>query len=121
MGYSPDGNDVSRGHVRIRYRGTTSEDVEEFMCAAVTVIFRVCKPVRLLQSRVVCVSGHQTKPRLQSLIHETIRTHTNIEAYLYKQRLLLLFLVGLSPLGTAATTGLLYQPQMMVIVEQLVE
>jgi urease accessory protein UreF len=30
--------------------------------------------------------------------------------------------VRLSPLGTAATTGLLYQPQMMmVIVEQLVE
>jgi hypothetical protein len=29
--------------------------------------------------------------------------------------------VGLSPLGTAATSGLLYKPQMMVIVEQLVE
>jgi hypothetical protein len=29
--------------------------------------------------------------------------------------------VRLSPLGTAATTGLLYQPQMMVTVEQLVE
>jgi hypothetical protein len=29
--------------------------------------------------------------------------------------------VRLSPLGTAATTGLLYQPQMMVIVQQLVE
>jgi hypothetical protein len=29
--------------------------------------------------------------------------------------------VRLSPLGTAATTGLLHQPQMMVIVEQLVE
>jgi hypothetical protein len=27
----------------------------------------------------------------------------------------------LGPLGTAATTDLLYQPQMMVIVEQLVE
>jgi hypothetical protein len=29
--------------------------------------------------------------------------------------------VGLSPLGTVATSGLLYKPQMMVIVEQLVE
>jgi hypothetical protein len=34
----------------------------------------------------------------------------------------LLFLVGWgSSLDAAATTGLLYQPQMMVIVEQLVE
>jgi hypothetical protein len=31
------------------------------------------------------------------------------------------FLSGVSPLGTAATTGLLYQPQIMVTVEQLVE
>jgi hypothetical protein len=29
--------------------------------------------------------------------------------------------VRLNPLGTAATTGLLYQPQMMVIVEKLVK
>jgi hypothetical protein len=29
--------------------------------------------------------------------------------------------VRLSPLGTAATIGLLYQPQMIEIVEQLVE
>jgi hypothetical protein len=29
--------------------------------------------------------------------------------------------VRLSPLGTAVTTGLLYQPQMMVILEQTVE
>jgi hypothetical protein len=29
--------------------------------------------------------------------------------------------VRLSPLGTAATIGLLYQPQMIVIVKQLVE
>jgi hypothetical protein len=33
---------------KIRYQETTTEDVEEFMCAAVTVIFRVCKPARLL-------------------------------------------------------------------------
>jgi hypothetical protein len=46
--YSPDGKDVNRGHVRIRYQETTNEDIEEFVCAAVTVIFTVCKPVRLL-------------------------------------------------------------------------
>jgi hypothetical protein len=34
--------------VRIRYQETTSEDVEDIMGAAVTVIFRVCKPARLL-------------------------------------------------------------------------
>jgi hypothetical protein len=34
---------------RIRYQETISEDIEEdFMCAAVTVIFRVDKEVRLL-------------------------------------------------------------------------
>jgi hypothetical protein len=34
----------------IRYQETASEDilVEDFMCAAVTVIFRMCKRVRLL-------------------------------------------------------------------------
>jgi hypothetical protein len=31
------------------------KDIEDFMYAAVTVIFRVCKPVRLLSLRVVCV------------------------------------------------------------------
>jgi hypothetical protein len=34
--------------VKIHYQETTSEDIEDFMCAAVTVIFRVCKPMRLL-------------------------------------------------------------------------
>jgi hypothetical protein len=34
--------------VKIRYQETTSEDTEDFMCAAVIVIFTVCKPVRLL-------------------------------------------------------------------------
>jgi hypothetical protein len=34
--------------VRIRYQETNNEDMEDFMCAAVTVIFRVCKPVTLL-------------------------------------------------------------------------
>jgi hypothetical protein len=32
----------------IRYHETTSEDIEDFMCAAVTVIFGLCKPVRKL-------------------------------------------------------------------------
>jgi hypothetical protein len=42
------GKDVAQNVVRIRYQETTSEDIEGFMCAAVTVVFRVCKPVRLL-------------------------------------------------------------------------
>jgi hypothetical protein len=48
VGYSPAGKDVSRRHVRIRYKETTSEDTEDFTCAAVTVIFRMCKPMRLI-------------------------------------------------------------------------
>jgi hypothetical protein len=34
--------------VRIPYQETTNEDIEDFMFAAVTVIFSVRKPVRLL-------------------------------------------------------------------------
>jgi hypothetical protein len=34
--------------VKIRYQETTSEDIEDFMCAEVVVIFSVCKSVRLL-------------------------------------------------------------------------
>jgi transcription initiation factor TFIIIB Brf1 subunit/transcription initiation factor TFIIB len=34
--------------VRIRYQETTNKDIEDFMCAAITVIFRRCKPMRLL-------------------------------------------------------------------------
>jgi hypothetical protein len=33
--------------VRIRLQETTSEDIVDFVSAAVTVIFMVCKPVRL--------------------------------------------------------------------------
>jgi hypothetical protein len=40
---------------KIRYQVTTSEDTEDFMCAAVTVIFRVCKPARLLLVVTCCV------------------------------------------------------------------
>jgi hypothetical protein len=32
----------------IRYQETTSKNIEDFMCAAVRVIFRVCEPVKLL-------------------------------------------------------------------------
>jgi hypothetical protein len=44
--------------VKIRYQETTSKDIEDFMYAAVTVNFSMCKPVRLLQLLVVmsCVS-----------------------------------------------------------------
>jgi hypothetical protein len=34
--------------VRISYQETTSEDTVDFMCAAVTMIFTMCKPLRLL-------------------------------------------------------------------------
>jgi hypothetical protein len=39
---------VAEDIVRIRYQEMHSEDIEDFKCAAVTVIFKVCKPVRLL-------------------------------------------------------------------------
>jgi hypothetical protein len=39
--------------VRISYQETTSEEIEDIICDADTVIFRVCKPVRLLQLLVV--------------------------------------------------------------------
>jgi hypothetical protein len=32
----------------ICYQETTSDDIKDFMCAAVTMIFRVCKLVKLL-------------------------------------------------------------------------
>jgi hypothetical protein len=50
--------------VRIRYQETTSEDIEDFMSAAVTVIYRVCKPVRLLELLVVmsCVYKWSINP-----------------------------------------------------------
>jgi hypothetical protein len=39
---------LAEDNVRIRYQETTSENIEDFICAAVTVIFRVFKPVRLI-------------------------------------------------------------------------
>jgi hypothetical protein len=39
--------------VRICCQETTSEDIEDFMCSVVTVVFRVCKPVRMLLLLVV--------------------------------------------------------------------
>jgi hypothetical protein len=48
VGHSPAGKDVSRGHFSIHYQETTSENIEDFMCAAVRVIFGVCKSVKLL-------------------------------------------------------------------------
>jgi hypothetical protein len=35
--------------VKIHYPEMTSEGIEDFMCAAVAVIFSKCKPVRLLK------------------------------------------------------------------------
>jgi hypothetical protein len=48
MGYSSVVSTEAEDIARIRYQETTSEIIEDFMCAAVTVNFRVCKPVRLL-------------------------------------------------------------------------
>jgi hypothetical protein len=45
--------------VRIHYQETTSEGIEDFMFTAVTVIFTVCKPVRLLQIPVVASCVHK--------------------------------------------------------------
>jgi predicted metalloprotease with PDZ domain len=39
---------LAENTVKICYQETTSEDIEDFMRAAVTGICRVCKPVRLL-------------------------------------------------------------------------
>jgi hypothetical protein len=39
---------LAEDNVQIRYEEMTAEDTEDFMCAAVIMIFRVCKPVRLL-------------------------------------------------------------------------
>jgi hypothetical protein len=39
---------LAEDSARIRYQETTSEDIEDFICAAVTAIVRACKPVRLL-------------------------------------------------------------------------
>jgi hypothetical protein len=41
---------LAEGIVKIRYQETTCEDIEGFMCAAVTctMIFGVCKPMRML-------------------------------------------------------------------------
>jgi hypothetical protein len=40
---------------KTRYQETANEGVEDFVCAAVTAMFRVCKPVRLLQLLVVTI------------------------------------------------------------------
>jgi hypothetical protein len=62
---------LAEDNVRVRYQETTSEDIEDFMSSAVTVIFKVSKPVRLLVtcSYELCVqvfnkSSHQSKPRI---------------------------------------------------------
>jgi hypothetical protein len=38
---------LAGGTLEIRYQETSSRDIEGFMCDAVTVVFRVWKPVRL--------------------------------------------------------------------------
>jgi hypothetical protein len=39
---------LAEDNVPICYQEMTAEDIEDFMCAAVIMIFRVCKPARLL-------------------------------------------------------------------------
>jgi hypothetical protein len=57
--------------VRIHYQETTSEDIEDFMCAAVALNFSVqtSEAVIFIYSWELCVlvfskSNHQSKPRL---------------------------------------------------------
>jgi hypothetical protein len=53
VGYSPASKDIAGNIIRIRYQETTSKVIEIFIGVADTVIFRGCKPVRLLQLLVV--------------------------------------------------------------------
>jgi hypothetical protein len=79
---------------RIRYQETTSEDIEDFMCAAVAVIFRVCKLVRLLYLLVVtscvykCSINECTNPTVYShscmwqLVSEVVGLETTVRRYI---------------------------------------
>jgi hypothetical protein len=71
VGYLPEVRTYVQDMIRNSYQETAREDIEDFMCAAVTVICRVCKPVWLLIGTCnygLCTSGqklsHQYKPRL---------------------------------------------------------
>jgi hypothetical protein len=50
---------LAEDNVKIRYQETTSEAIEDFMSAAVAVIFTVCKPARLLYLSVVTCCGRK--------------------------------------------------------------
>jgi hypothetical protein len=68
----------------IRYLETTSEDIEEFMHAAVTVIFRVCKPVRLLLLLVRVVTSCVHKRSINPVTNPNpvySQTRDNIKVY----------------------------------------
>jgi hypothetical protein len=49
-------------NVQVYYQEMIGEDIEDFMCAAITMIFRACKPVRLLQVLVVTICKWSTNP-----------------------------------------------------------
>jgi hypothetical protein len=68
MGYAP-----AEDSVKIRYQGTYTKNIEEFMCDA--VIFGWYKPVRLLQLLVVTIFKYSItnpNPVCSHLIHVTI-------------------------------------------------
>jgi hypothetical protein len=62
--------------VKIRYQVTTGEDIEGWMCAAVTVIFRMCKPVRLLWLLAVTIFKWLVNPITNPIQSPSIVTRT---------------------------------------------
>jgi hypothetical protein len=64
--------------VKISYQETSSEEREDFMCAADTMIFGVCNSVRLLQLLIVAFRKwsmdpiSNPKPRQETLIRDSI-------------------------------------------------
>jgi hypothetical protein len=72
--------------VRIRYQETTGEDKGYFMCTAVTVIFRECKPVRLLHLLVVTSSVYKWSINRVSYPNPSAVTHTRGNIYVHTKR-----------------------------------
>jgi hypothetical protein len=71
---------LGKGIVRARYQETTSEDIEDFTCAAVTVIFRVCQLVWLLELLVFTSSVY--KWLINSITNpNSVNSHSNTWQY----------------------------------------
>jgi hypothetical protein len=68
---------------RIHYQEMNNVDVEDFMFAAVTVIFRVCKPVRMLQLLVVASCVYKCSVNQSPIQTLSIVTHALDNIYIY--------------------------------------